>query len=549
MLFIDLPGTYSLNALSPDEHITVEALAGRTEIGPRPDLILCVAEAGHLQRSLLPAFQAAPLGLPMVIAANFMDEAKFKGIHLDAQLLEQHLGIPVIPTEAHRGRGIDALREAMRRALDQHLTLKQPDWPQAVRHALDLLQPQIRKPEDSQPCAFTAQRILFDTSDRHLVTLGGNEGLVRQLLEEARSSIVRGGHHPATAEPVLLFAHIHDVLKSCLTQPKTDTEQRSRGLDRILAHPQLGLLAFALIMFAVFQAVYSWSSPLMDAIESGVLAAQNGISPLLSSTPMLQSLVTEGIIAGLGSVLVFLPQILILTALIAFLEDSGYLSRAAFLVDRVFSGVGLSGKSFVPLMSSHACAIPGILATRNIEDLRTRLTTIFIAPLMSCSARLPVYVLMIGAFIEPSYGSSIAALCLLAAHLIGPLVALPIAWLLQQKILRYPSPPFILELPPYRLPTVRDLVWRVGQRASRFLSDAGTLIFCITVIVWALLYFPRPNSVTETVRANFVQEQTLVTGLESNAIEQALADPQDPMNLHTSLDHALSSATLSKVIS
>lgn len=528
VLLIDLPGTYSLNALSPDERITVRALAGHPDIGPRPDVIVCVAAAAHLQRSLLPAYQAAPLGIPMVIAANFMDEARSQKLEIDFATLEQRLGVPVVATAAHRGEGVEALKRAIRHAFQERRTLHPPDWPEAVRRALGMLHPHATGAGRTEPCAFTAQRLLFDTSGHAVGALTGDAAARARLLEDARAQVQRGGHHPATAEPVLLFAHIRGVLDGCVRQTETLADQWSHRFDGLLAHPVLGLGVFAAVMFAVFQAVYSGSAPFMEGIEAATAGLQQAVSPLLASTPMLQSLVGDGIIAGLGSVLVFLPQILILTALIAFLEDCGYLARAAFLVDRVFSGIGLNGKSFVPLMSSHACAIPGILATRSIEDPKTRATTIFIAPFMSCSARLPVYALLIGAFIEPRYGSTVAAACLFAAHLVGPFAALPIAWLLQRKILRAPSPPFLLELPPYRLPALRDLLWRVGQRGQRFLSDAGTVIFCITILIWALLYFPRPGSVAQSTREAFIASALAAEPTPRATIEQALNDPEDP---------------------
>jgi ferrous iron transport protein B len=501
-----------------------------------------VAEAAQLQRSLLPAFQAASLFIPIVIAANFIDEAQAQGLHIDFSALENRLGVPVVPTVGHQGRGVGELKDALVRAARDHLLLKLPEWPPGIQSALEILTPHSPPNPDGRPCLFTAQRALFDTSGQAVRRMRAQENERATLLQQAHQRVLAGGHHSATAEPVLLFDHIRRLLHGCVEQRATASASRLRQLDVVLAHPFWGLVCFALIMFAVFQSVYSWSEPLMEAIEAATGWAQDVAASRLVSMPMLQSLVVDGIIAGVGSVVVFLPQILILTFLLGLLEDTGYLARAAFLADRVFSGFGLSGKSFVPLMSSYACAIPGIMATRTIEDTRTRLTTIFIAPLMSCSARLPVYLLMIGAFIAPRYGSTVAALCLFAMHLLGPFIALPLAWVVQTFVLKAPSPPFLLELPPYRRPSLRDVLWRVAQRGKRFLTDAGTVIFSITVLIWALLYFPRPDSVAETTRTTFIQEHAQQTGLDSAAITAALDDPES--ELAAQLDHAIASAYL-----
>lgn len=540
LVFHDLPGTYSLNAVSPDEQIAVDALCGRTGTEPRPDIILCVAEASQLSRSLLPAFQASTLGIPIVVAANFIDEAQAKGLHFDFAKLGENLGVPVIPTVGNKGRGIGELKDALIQSASDHRLLRTPDWPDSIREALTLLSTQSPDTPKGTPCTFTAQRALFDTSGQALKRLRGGDDERRELLHLAHGRVLSGGHHPATAEPVLLFEHIRKLLDGCIEQRQANAPSWVRHLDAVLAHPFWGILVFTLVMFGVFQAVYSWSGPIMDLIESATAQAQEYVGTFLAGTPMLQSLVADGIIAGVGSVVIFLPQILILTLLIGLLEDTGYMARAAFLADRLFSGFGLSGKSFVPLMSSYACAIPGIMATRTIEDPRTRLTTLFIAPLMSCSARLPVYVIMIGAFIEPHYGPTVAALTLFAMHIIGPVIALHIAWVMQKFILKAPSPPFLMELPPYRMPSFRDVFWRVGQRGKRFLTDAGTVIFCITVLIWALLYFPRPAAVAEQTRTAFVTEQARSTGLGEETVIQKLQDPDN--ELSGDLDHAVTSA-------
>lgn len=526
---IDLPGTYSLNAQSLDEHISVRALAGHPDIGPTPDLILCVVDAAKLQRSLLPAFQAASLRRPMVLALNFFDEATAEGWRFDLVKLEERLGIPVIPTVGHRGEGIPPLKDALLRAYHERLTMPSIRWPEPIEQALHVLENRLEYLSDPHIRRFRAQRILFDTAIQGADELDGSPTERSQALAEARRLVQQSGFTPSTAEPVLLHPQIEATLEACVVKSGQASTRLTDRLDAVLVHPVWGLVIFALLMFGIFQAVYAWAGPLMDAIETATGLAQESASILLESTPDLQSLVADGIIAGVGSVVVFLPQILILTLLIALLEDCGYLARAAFLIDRALSWCGLSGKSFVPLMSGFACAIPAIMASRVIEDPRSRLTTILITPFMSCSARLPVYVLMIGAFIEPAYGPTIAAATLFAMHMLGPLLALPIAWLLQTKILKAPAPPFILELPPYRCPTFRDTIWRLWHRARRFLTDAGTIILAMSILIWALLYFPRPESFEEQTRATFIAQQSAETGLPAATIETELDQPDSEL--------------------
>ncbi len=518
---VDLPGTYSLNALSPDELITLSALTGEAGIERRPDVVLCVVEASRIERSLIPAFQVAPLGVPVVIAVNFLDEARKNGVQLDLEELGRRLRVPVVGTVARSGEGIEKLKEALAHALTSEVTLPEPDWPPAVRSAIERLQPYATN-SSGQPCRFLAQRLLFDSNNRAAEFISIEPAHRPAVLESARNLLLQDGYHPTTAEPVLLFAHIKQLLDGVVKRSHQTTQQRHSGADAWLLHPLLGLVIFVLVMFGVFQAVYSWAAPLIEGIEHLTSFSGEKIEAWLEPFPMLKSLAVDGLIAGLGSIAVFLPQILILTALISLLEDSGYLSRAAFLIDRIFGWCGLNGKSFVPLMSSFACAIPGILSARTIEESRTRLATIFIAPLMSCSARLPVYVVMIGAVIEPIYGPHVAGMVLFAMHMLGPIVAFPLIWIVNKYILRSKPPPFLLELPPFRLPSLTDVLYRLWQRTSRFLTDAGTIIFCITIIIWALLYFPRDVRLEQEEKQRFLEE-TISQGLNPAEVEAAIA--------------------------
>ncbi len=262
-------------------------------------------------------------------------------------------------------------------------------------------------------------------------------------------------------------------------------------IDSILTHRFFGLLIFAGLMFLVFEAIYTLAGPAMDLIDSLFSWLGEVVGNFLAPVPVFQSLVCDGIIAGAGGVVVFLPQIFLLFFFVSLLEDTGYMARAAFLMDKLFGWCGLNGKSFVPLLSSYACAVPGIFATRTIENPRARLVTILVAPLMSCSARLPVYLLLIGAFIEPVWGVWVASLTLFAAQMLGLFVALPLAWVVNRFIFKTPHQSFIMEMPPYRFPVPKDVLWRMWMGGKEFLQRAGTIIVVISVIIWALLYFPH----------------------------------------------------------
>lgn len=284
----------------------------------------------------------------------------------------------------------------------------------------------------------------------------------------------------------------------------------SRKLDRILTHRFFGLIIFAAVMFLMFQSIYTWAVPFMDLIETGISTLSDVVGSSLAARPLLASIMVDGMIAGVGSVIVFLPQIVILFLFVAVLEDSGYLSRAAFLMDKLLGWTGLNGRAFIPMLSSFACAVPGIMAARVMPDPKARMATILVSPLMSCSARLPVYILLISAFIEPRFGASWAAVTLFAMHGIGLLIALPIAWILNKGILKTPDMPFILELPVYRLPNWTNVVFRAYEAGKKFTVRAGTVIFAFSIIIWALSYFPRPDHIADDIRAQAQSQDALL---------------------------------------
>ena len=532
---LDLPGCYSLTAVSNDERVVMDVLGGRRGL-QKPDLLVFVVDATNLKRNLLLVSQCAELGIPAVIALNQCDAAKRNGIRIDANLLAKKLGIPVVETIATRGTGLVELKQAIVSALDAPSTLQKIHWPDCVTNGCALLRAELPGIGSNDLTQAEALRVLFDRDS--VFTCGvGDEACVRKLLDTAHREIRESGLNPGSAEAVIHYRHLESLLEG-VVEASGPIARSHDSIDALLLNRVWGTLIFLGVMYIVFQSLYSWAGPLMDLIDTGTSATQEFVRPLLSTTPALQSLLCDGIIAGVGGVLIFLPQILILFFFIALLEDTGYMARAAFLVDKLFSWCGLNGRSFVPLLSSYACAIPGVLATRTLSDPKARLTTILMAPFMSCSARLPVYILLIGTFIEPLYGPLVAGAVLFAMHFAGLALALPLAWVLNRFFLKIKNQPFILEMPDYRVPTLRNIFRRILDRGREFVLKAGTVILAFSVLIWALLYFPRSPDVKKKTSMAFFSE---IAGSHSAAeIQSALENPDS--DISTALAHRIDSA-------
>jgi ferrous iron transport protein B len=534
---VDLPGTYSLCASSPDEAVVIETLLG---IGQdrRPDLIMCVVDSTALVRSLFIAAQMADLGLPMVIALNMWDEAMEKGVAFDHVELSHRLGVPCIPVSAKTGAGVDELKEAVVSALAKRPKMNKPQWPAPVGRAVEVLRHELGNPDYEAP---VLRRILLDSAGALAQRIGIDEELRRHALAVARKTLFDHGLNPSACEAMLHYRNLRDWTAGVSEDTCVRTGGRTESIDRLMMHRGWGMVVFVCVMYLVFQAVYSWATPFMDLIDQVVHMAQGWVGDALAGSPTLRSLLADGIIGGLGACIMFLPQILILFMFIALLEDSGYLPRVAFLMDKPFSWCGLGGNSFVPLLSCHACAVPGIMATRTIKDPKTRLATILVAPLMSCSARLPVYALFIGMFIQPRHGSFVAGVVLLGMHLVGLALAAPTAFLFTRLILRVRSTPFLMELPPYRVPHVKDVVVRMLERGKVFLKTAGTVIFAMTVFIWALMYFPRPDIDAEAALESFSTTYAGEAGLDVATV-RSLVEAGDPVTLAAMEQHGLSLA-------
>ena len=426
---VDLPGTYSLRARSPDEEITRDAVLGRLQGEGAPDLIVCVGDAANLRLALRLVLELKHVGRPVMLALNMMDIARRRGIEVDVTRLSSELGVPVVSSVAVRRGGTEALLGELDRVLANLPPPTTADW----------------QPPDA--------------------------------------AALRGAQRDADR-----------ILRLAVRAPDRRDEGTKRA-DSILLHPVLGLVILLAILFVMFQAVFAWAKPLMEAISAGFtwLGAAVGELPLPA---LLKSFLKDGLIAGVGSVIVFLPQIIILFFFILVLEDLGYMARAAFLMDRIMGGAGLHGRAFIPLLSSFACAIPGIMATRVIDDRRDRLTTILVAPLMTCSARIPVYTLIISAFIPDRevWGFlGLQGLVMFGLYAAGIAGALTVSFVVKRLFWRGSiGEPFMLEMPDYKLPQAKSLLFGVWSRAVAFLQRAGTTILAMMILIWLLASFPQP---------------------------------------------------------
>ncbi|MCA9090027.1 MAG: ferrous iron transport protein B [Planctomycetaceae bacterium] len=502
---IDLPGTYSLAPRSLDEMVAVDVLLGQKANVPHPQVIVCVVDAGNLERNLYLFTQLLDLHLPIVLVLNMWDTAQNRGASVDLDELRKRLSVEVVTTIAAKGVGIEDLKAAICRAADRAAAPSVPR-PAAVDAAVQALQKQL--PDGTAD--FLVYRGLMDVdgeAEKRLGRIAG--GNFSEQLRSAREELTNAGIRVPAAETRWRY----DWIRQLLAGVAVDTDRRQRTpsdrIDKILTHQVGGVLVFALTMLLVFQAIYTWAGPLVELIE-GLQAFLGETVSSFVPPGILRSLLVDGALAGVGSVVVFLPQILLLFLFISILEDCGYMARAAFLADRMMAPLGLNGRSFVPLMSSFACAVPGIMATRTIENWRDRMVTILIAPLMSCSARLPVYVLLTTAFIPDEFLGgwlSLRALVLFGMHLVGLVFAVPIAWVLRKWFFRGETSLFVMEMPTYKWPSPKVVLGRLKEQGGEFLMQAGTLIFCTSVVVWAAGYFPEDHTAQHEIQAQIEAAQ------------------------------------------
>ncbi|KQV55730.1 MULTISPECIES: ferrous iron transport protein B [unclassified Caulobacter] len=428
MRVLDLPGTYSLRARSPDEAVTRDAVLGKLAGEIAPEALICVADATNLRLVLRLVLELKQVGRPFVLALNMFDIAQRQGLRIDLERLSRELGAPIVATVATRKRGLAELLAEVETIVA------------------------ARKPE------------------------------VENVWREPTPAEIRAAH-----------AEAQRIFKACVKPPERPDTITGK-IDDVLLHPAAGLLILMTLLFVMFQAVFTWATPVMDGIDAAFAAIAGWTSAHLPQG-LLTSFISDGLIAGVGSVLVFLPQILILFFFILLLEDSGYMARAAFLMDKIMGGAGLHGRAFIPLLSSFACAIPGIMSTRVIDNREDRLTTILVAPLMTCSARIPVYTLIIGAFIpkQTVWGVlSLQGLVMFGLYAGGIVSALAVSFVIRRVFWRGTVEPFMMELPTYRWPEPRNVLMNLWTRARIFMSRAGRIILPLMVAVWVLSTFPYP---------------------------------------------------------
>ncbi len=490
---VDLPGTYSLSARSMEEEVAVDAVLGRR--GQPPDVVVIAVDATALARGLYLAIQIAETGVPFVVGLTMMDEARSLGVAIDEAKLGEELGAECVPLVASRGEGLDALLRAAERALDEAT-----DEPRGGL-VLDAV---LERDVEEVARVIDGLRGRRDEAARRawalwaLLSLGDDE--LSDVPDELRAAVTRVRERAADEERdidleivALRYARVDAVMTSAVTDARTGTAARSLTdrIDGVLLHPIAGLVVFAAVMALVFESLFAWSDPMIDLIGTGISGMQDALASVLPAGPF-ESLLVDGVVAGVGNVVVFVPQIALLFFFIGVLEDSGYLARVAFALDRLMGGVGLHGKAFVPMLSGFACAIPAVMATRTIESRRDRLITMLVIPLTSCSARLPIYVLVIAAVFTPGVGP----LVLFSMYALSVVAALGAASVLRRTVLAGPKPALVLELPPYRMPIVRNLIVGTWERVRTFLVDAGTVILALTIVLWALLSYPKSGDVT-----------------------------------------------------
>lgn len=486
-VIIDLPGIYSLTGHSIDEVIASRALLGQLPGTALPDVVVCVIDAANLERNLYLATQIIDLGFPVILALNMCDIADKRGIKIRKEILARQLDVPVISLVANKQNGIQHLISAITSlAAKGPSSSKRYSWSNGtpLLAASDTLGGLSNESTADQK-RFFGLSLLSDA-------IAPTNDEQRELAKSLKRELLEKGVDSLTAEATLRYKWINQVVKSCSVREEGEQRLFSERLDSIITHRIWGTIIFFSIMAFIFQSIFLWASLPMDLIDQGVSWCGEYISQLLPAG-LLRSLIVDGVVAGVGGVLVFIPQIAILFFLLSLLEDSGYLSRAAFLMDKVMRRFGLQGRSFIPLLSSFACAIPGILSTRTIASFSDRMTTILVAPLMSCSARLPVYAVLIAAFVpEVWFGIiSLQGLVLLSMYLLGILGAIVVSLILKRTVFKGEPALFVMEMPPFRAPSLKLALTNAWDRVMLFMKSAGTVILACSVLLWFLASFPQ----------------------------------------------------------
>jgi ferrous iron transport protein B len=537
---LDLPGTYSLSPQSLDEQISRDVLLNRLPELPAPALVVVVVDASNLQRNLYYTTQVVELGYPTLVALNMIDVAQNNGHFVDSAKLAAELGVPVVPIIASEGQGIPELRAQIVSSLKEARVPKPrffAELPGTLQKETGAIAELLAEAFHERRVQAAAEALLILSNEKALASSAKHyPAHIQKAVAGARERLSGAGVDWQSAAIEGRYITIAGIQGAVTAQAEAPRETFSDKLDRVLTHKLWGTLIFVLIMTVMFQSIFTFARIPMDALQSGVDWLGSTVGSLIPRGD-LNSLLVDGVIAGVGAVIVFLPQILLLFLFIGFLEDTGYMARAAFLMDRLMSKVGLHGKSFIPMLSSFACAIPGIMATRTIESPKDRLVTILVSPLMSCSARLPVYTLLIAACI-PNLAVlgflKLTGLTMLAMYLLGIVVALFMAWLFKKTLLKGETPLLIMELPPYKRPLLRVVVRHMWDRSKLFLRRAGTVILGINILLWFLATYPRNSTVDHEFAARrAVIEADAAQNQSASKPRGGQEGPGDPVSLST----------------
>ncbi|MDZ7267970.1 MAG: ferrous iron transport protein B [candidate division KSB1 bacterium] len=490
----DLPGLYSLNPRSLDERIAVAEITARPS---PPDLIVVVADATNLERNLYLAVQILDLGLPTLLVLNMIDEAERHAIHIDVAGLADKLGVPVLAASAKKGTGVAAIRRAIFAAVQPGAGVTPGSW-QVPRHLAQVCKPvvgwfQANGSMNERRALAEALRVISDEDGLQRWAGHPYVSELRLLVDASRETLAHQHIPWRQTEAAARYDWIDQLLAANVRHGSVSRLARSEKIDQVLTHRVFGPLILIAVLLLMFQAIFTWAEIPMGLIEDFFAWLQQRVTAALPPG-VLADLLVNGAIAGVGAVVVFLPQILLLVFFLALLEESGYLARAAFMLDRFMARIGLQGHSVIPLLSAFACAIPGIMAARTIKNPQDRLITILVAPLMSCSARLPVYTLMIAAFIPnlPLLGFlSLQGVTLFALYLLGIVTAITAAYLLKRFLIKGQVQAFVMELPAYRMPSPRTVLWQMYERARVFVMNAGRVILAISIVLWFLASYPK----------------------------------------------------------
>lgn len=515
---VDLPGTYSLSAYSPEELYVRKQIVEKT-----PDVIINVIDASNIERNLYLTTQLVDMNLKIVGALNMFDEFESRGDKLDYDKLGELFGMPFVPTVFKTGRGIDELFKTIINVYEgvsepgknyvRHIHLNHGKY---IEEAIDKVKKEIQKNDQIRykySTRFLAIKLLEKDSkiESQIKTLPNGDDIIKirdkaaeQILEETRED-------SETAIMNAKYGIIHGAMQEAGSEEgkKTDTYQVTHAIDAVITNRYIGFPLFFIFLYLMFEITFTLGQYPMDWIESGVNALSEFMRSVMPEGP-LKDMVIDGAIAGVGAVIVFLPQILILYFIISFMEDSGYMARAAFIMDKVMHKMGLHGKSFIPLIMGFGCNVPAVMATRTIESRRSRLITILVLPLMSCSARLPIYIMIIGTFFAVKYQS----LVMISLYVVGIILAVIMSRIFSKWLIKGDDTPFVMELPPYRFPTGKAILRHTWEKGKQYLKKMGGIILVASIIVWALGYFPHNENLS-----NREQKEQSYIGLIGKTIE------------------------------